>query len=129
MKHKHGAVICYTDNKGEVKVICKGYNKKGSFCNNIFPFKYKHSLHAEHDCLRTFGNKLDRYALHLSGIKYMMLVVRFKNGKLMNSKPCQICRRMLNDSILSKVYYSDENGLIKMIDLDEYRKDFNIKNM
>jgi len=126
MRNKHGAVICY-EKKGLVKIVSSGYNKKGRYNDFLTPCEY--SLHAEMDCLRNFGNKLDRHALRLVGKKFEMLVVRFKNGKLMNSKPCGVCMAMLEDSMLETISYSDEYGNIRRINLKEVRNKNNMEEM
>lgn len=115
MKHKHGAIICSTENGVGLKninVICSGYNKKGYYIDSSLPHTY--SLHAELDCLRKY-NKLSSTAFRDK--KYMMLVVRFRNGKVMNSKPCSNCMKKLRNANIGKVYYTGSDGLINMINL------------
>lgn len=48
-----------------------------------------------------------------------MLVVRVNaNGELVSSKPCGACAKMLVDSDIKKVYYSNYDGRIVRLDLN-----------
>lgn len=133
MKYKHGAVICYTDRKGVLKIVSTGYNKKGKhicfrgFRNKKYikvPF-VSTSIHAEDDCIRKLQNKINhRGREYLHNKNLMMLVVRFSNGRLCNSKPCSNCMNIINTfndnmSIIKSLYYSDKEGLIRKISYDK----------
>jgi len=99
-KHRHGCVVF----KGS-KIISIGFNEI-RHCWKLDK-KYKrwvNSLHAEQKAIIFSNCNLKRSSL---------LVVRInKNGKLVNSKPCNLCLGIINDVGISNVYFSDNSGEI-----------------
>jgi len=102
-KHRHGCVIF----KGS-KIIATGYNEI-RHCQRL-DRKYKrwvNSLHAEQKTIIFSDVSVKRCSL---------LVIRINNkGKLCNSKPCRLCMGLINDVGISKVYYSDSDGVVQEI--------------
>lgn len=98
MEYKHGAVVF--DN---FDIVSKGYNKRGTLAK-LKSKGFNYSVHAEADALR----KIKKI-----GTIDKLVVVRFKNNKLMNSKPCKSCMRLMRDRGVICVFYSDKNGNIE----------------
>lgn len=96
MRTKHSCIIF----KGK-KILTFGFNHERScYDGKIFP-----SVHAEMHALI----KMKRLRKNK---KYNMIVVRFHDGKLWNSKPCKYCLNEIKKYNISKVYYSMEDDLI-----------------
>jgi deoxycytidylate deaminase len=102
-KHRHGCVIFKNS-----KIISTGFNEI-RHCWKL-DRKYKkwvNSLHAEQKAIIFSETSLRRCSL---------LVVRInKKGNLVNSKPCKLCIGFITDVGISKVYYSDCFGSIRII--------------
>ncbi len=99
--HKHGAVAL---RKG--KVTGEGFNNKGSSAlQRLYARKVGKNL-----CLH---NHAEVAALNDANlVADTLVVVRVsRTGKLLNSKPCQICEELLKDSAVKRVYYSDGDGI------------------
>ena len=99
-KHRVAAVVF----KGN-RIISSGHNAVRA--NKINP-KYKvynEALHAEQAALLNLDwSKLRGYSI---------LVVRVNgSGKLIMSKPCSVCEKLLRHIGIKNVYYSNENGEI-----------------
>lgn len=97
MKEKHGCVIW--DKTGTLSV---GYNK-GGMMHKLQKYGYRYSIHAEADALMK---------LFCTTKGAHLLVVRFKNNKIMNSNPCAKCRWLMKFHMIKNVYYSDSEGNI-----------------
>lgn len=81
-------------------ILSKGHNYSHKSIKNFHPRfqKWKGSVHAEVDCII-------KARRGLTGT--VMYVVRIgKNGKLLNSKPCDRCFAYLQHVGIKKVYYS-----------------------
>ena len=89
MAYRHGAVLF---KGGKVHSV--------SFNNN---------RHAEIDCLHGLSQ-----CKKVKNLRYKILVVRINSdGKLLNSKPCQLCISHLRCSAsITKIFYSDDSGNI-----------------
>lgn len=101
-KQRHGCVIF----KGN-RILSSGYNEI-RYCNRIHS-KYRKwlesGIHAEQKAI-LYGN----YNYH----RCSLLVVRLNHkNELVNSKPCPVCTKMIQDMGIKNVYYSDETGYIK----------------
>jgi deoxycytidylate deaminase len=100
-KQRHGCIIF----KGGT-ILSTGFNEI-RYCNRI-NHKYRKwlesGIHAEQKALLYSNYSFTRCSL---------LVVRlnFKN-ELVNSKPCPVCSKMIQDMGIKNVYYSDEFGKI-----------------
>ena len=100
MKHCHGALAF---KKG--KIVGHGFNSRGSswlqrlYANalNMIEKKYEHAEVA---------------AIRRSQSADSLLVVRVNsNEELVNSKPCAICRALIEDSKIKHLYYSGTGEL------------------
>ena len=70
--------------------------------------KWINSLHAEQKTILFTQKNLKRCSI---------LVVRInKEDKLIYSKPCKLCWCLIIDSGISKIYYSDKDGEIKLLE-------------
>lgn len=116
----HGCVIA--NNR---YIFALGHNKKG----NLSKFKQYgyngNSIHAEADAVLNLLNNFGRNKQYCQiGEKFFMVVVRFKNGKLQNSRPCNECLRLIKKKRnIVEVYYSNEDGSIiclNMYNNEEY---------
>lgn len=98
MFNKHGAVLFYKNN---IETIAF----------NEYDSKYN-TKHAEQECINKYKNKIRKYKKDKK--KFNLLVIRLSTqNKLLNSKPCHECCRVLKESgIINKIYYSNENGHI-----------------
>lgn len=98
MFNKHGAVLFYKNN---IETIAF----------NEYDSKYT-TKHAEQECINKYKNKIRKYKKDKK--KFNLLVIRLSTqNKLLNSKPCIECCRVLKESgIINKIYYSNENGII-----------------
>jgi len=75
----------------------------------IHSVSFNDCRHAEIDCLDNLS-----YCKKLKGLRYKILVVRITlDGRLVNSKPCQLCiSHLKNSECITKIFYSDDNGNI-----------------
>lgn len=98
MFNKHGAVLFYKNN---IETIAF----------NEYDSKYN-TKHAEQECINKYKNKIRKYKKDKK--KFNLLVIRLSTqNKLLNSKPCSECCRVLKESgIINKIYYSNEHGYI-----------------
>ena len=104
-KHKHGCVIF----KGN-RIIASGYNeiRHCSKLNKKYR-KWINSLHAEQKTILFSQTPLKRCSL---------LVIRINNNyDLMASKPCKMCQSLISDVGITKVYFSNRNREIQMLEL------------
>jgi tRNA(Arg) A34 adenosine deaminase TadA len=92
-------------------VIFKGKNIAVSSHNSVrasrkVPKRFKEfeeSLHAE-------ASAIIKAKRNLTG--YSILVIRVRNGKLMNSKPCEMCQGFLDHVGIRRIFYSTNEGTI-----------------
>jgi tRNA(Arg) A34 adenosine deaminase TadA len=108
--YKGGSIIRHEPNSGSYL----GYRRR--FFNHDRPTR-----HAELSVV----HKVPRDILENCNI----LVVRVnKKGELTCAKPCPACYKVLVESGIKNIYYSDYNGEIKKlsknIDFDTYQKDY-----
>lgn len=64
--------------------------------NSVFYEPYKYGIHAEKSAIMNVKNK---NLLASSKI----VIVRLKDGKIVEAKPCEMCQNLLNKYKLSKV--------------------------
>jgi hypothetical protein len=106
--HKHGCVIM--DHRG--KVLASGYNH---WAPHSTIDKYLEKIRCD--------TEIEGYAFHAEVSTYfqipkrfrkdlILLVIRVKGDCLRNSKPCKKCQTFLRNKNI-RVYYSDENGIIR----------------
>lgn len=91
----HGALIMYRG-----KIVGRGYNK---FCvphvNRVNPW----SVHAEVAAIQDALRKIPKEYLR----KSTLLVVRINNnGEILNSYPCENCRKYISKMNIKIAYYS-----------------------
>lgn len=109
MTQRHGAVII---RNGEV--IARGTNRHESHLYHLF------SLHAEMDCIADLKKK---YTAEIKSRKWMrdcrMIVVRVSrengNERLRMSKPCQFCKRAIEETGIPIIFYSNEISMEKLV--------------
>ena len=87
----------------------------GTNARKTHPFALKNgypwaneAVHAE--CLAIIRGRLEDYKDH-----YLVVLRVDNNGKLAMSKPCAHCQGLIKQMNLSKVYYTNENGMIESL--------------
>lgn len=91
MIQKHGCVIVY-----KKKIIATGYNTMPTMFNN--------SLHAEINAMNKVKNK--QYLLKDAELYVVRIGTDSFNNVLKYSKPCENCRKKIEQNKIRKVYYS-----------------------
>jgi deoxycytidylate deaminase len=99
-KHKHGAII-YNGRK----IVSRGFNS--SKTHPLADRRYDYScLHAELDAIIKARGPVRNSS---------MAIVRVNNsGKLMNSKPCSYCMKLLKEKGIRYLTYSINGGVKKI---------------
>jgi deoxycytidylate deaminase len=96
-----------------------GYNTSRSYIDGIL----KPTLHAEMDVLKRYARKNTKSLVNsnvLKRKKCSILVIRInKDDELVNSKPCSSCMEHMRSINIKSVYYSDDDGDIVMLDLND----------
>ena len=87
---KHGAVLVCRG------IIIAGHNKCASFSR-------QHSLHAEVATIQKF---IARYPKDILQHSYLLVIRTNKKGNLLNSKPCDDCKRYIEKFNIPLIYYS-----------------------
>ena len=110
---KAGDSIIYNQHAAGIlqnkKIINYGINKYvNSSC------EYKRTIHAEISAFTNLSKKC------LKGLN--IIVIRIKNNRLKNSRPCNHCIDKLIKVGIYKVYYSNENGIIVSEIVEEMEK-------
>lgn len=95
LKFQH---IAYVVSNG--RVLAEGKNEIGNMAFGL----NVHTIHAEMAALK----KLKKRRRH----KYYVVVVRYCNGVLRNSKPCSLCKHIMINHGIKYVYYSTDDGNI-----------------
>ena len=99
---RHGAVVFKSGNP-----ISTGFNKmKESVYTQL---KDCWSIHAESDAIAKLRHNDD-----CDCVKDILVVRLNRGGSLVYSRPCDDCMIMLKENNIRKVYYSDNDGLIRM---------------
>jgi deoxycytidylate deaminase len=63
--------------------------------------------------METFDLHAEMSILHCARPDDVLIVLRFqKSGQLSCARPCPLCSRLIQKSGLSRVYYSDWNGVL-----------------
>lgn len=99
-KHKHAAILT----KGG-QVINTSVNKRtyNSLANRFNPVSEHASLHAEIGCILGISRKvLNKGTLYVGRID--------AQGKLVMSKPCEMCEAALKHVGIKKIYFTDVDG-------------------
>lgn len=106
--HQHGCVML--DKRGNV--VGSGANVWSPFNDRKFSIEQRHlcgapkssPLHAE---VRAYYSVPPRLRNNLT-----LVVIRYRNGVLRNSKPCANCQKFIDEKNI-RVFYSDDNGKIR----------------
>lgn len=102
--HRHGAIITYK------KLIVATATNTLRKNNNILKYGYEHpNLHAEAAAI------IKALQIWANLRNCEILVIRLGTTKLKNSKPCQNCMNIINETGIKKVTYSNENGNLQTI--------------
>ena len=93
MNFNHGCVLIHRG-----KIVGKGFN-----CYHDSNYKSEYSLHAE---INAINNGLKK--LHVNDLKKCELVIiRInKNGEMLNSRPCNNCKKVIEGYKIKKIFYS-----------------------
>lgn len=105
------------------RILSEGKNKVGSCSRVSAKDKFiKNSIHAEADALSKLDNKISKGA--------SLLVLRLNAGtqRLSNSKPCEICQRLIYNKGIKYVYVSNSNGIIEKYKVVRPKKEFKVNN-
>lgn len=94
--NRHAAAILVSGNG-----ICMSYNKQFSMYNTV---------HAEISVIKEFIAKTKIKSKLL--IKIDIIVIRFSNNTLKNSKPCFACINQMKKLGIRKVFYSNSDNII-----------------
>lgn len=107
-RFKLGAVIF----KGS-RIISASHNYLRS-CANIKPQyrKWSNSLHAEQAAILAAGEWSK-----LKGCDLLVMKISKTTGSISNARPCEFCMATMVHVGIKRVYYSDENGSIAVLDL------------
>ncbi len=90
------------------RVIGTGINRNNKPGKLRYKFYGKKAFHAELDVLSKFSvKKAKRATLYVAGIN--------KNGKLINSCPCENCKKLISLYSLKAVYFCDEKGNVNIL--------------
>lgn len=100
---RHGAVLF--DRSGKILSAKSNSLKTHPKLVKFTDYPY---LHAESACI--IGHGMD----NCDGLSLLVLRV-LKNDQVSLSKPCVICQRVIKDSGLKSVYYTDVNGMVKRL--------------
>lgn len=100
---RHGAVLF--DRSGKILSAKSNSLKTHPKLAKFTDYPY---LHAESACI--IGHGMD----NCDGLSLLVLRV-LKNDQVSLSKPCVICQRVIEDSGLKSVYYTDVNGMVKRL--------------
>lgn len=94
-KQKHGAVVVKSG-----RVIGIGYNKRRNNPDSVSPehIKTHCSTHAEIDAIRDAGWKVKGAVLYVARVN--------SSGKDRNSKPCERCEVVIEETQIKKVIYT-----------------------
>jgi len=102
------------DKKGQIISIGKNSFIKThpkQFSYNQYSNPFKLFLHAEIDAL--LKNKTDN--------GYMMIIARMtKTGLIRSAKPCIGCFNAIQESNIKKVYYTNNEGELTLLDEEKY---------
>lgn len=100
---RHGAVLF--DRSGKILSAKSNSLKTHPKLAKFTDYPY---LHAESACI--IGHGMD----NCDGLSLLVLRV-LKNDQVSLSKPCVICQRVIEDSGLKSVYYTDVTGAVKRL--------------
>ena len=95
------------------KLICCGYNTEQSYYKHNKYNEMSCSMHAEINCLlKLISTKL----YYISKDKLMRKrYVLYTTSSVTNSKPCNNCLNMLYKYNVNKIYYTNDNKIIKIL--------------
>lgn len=100
---KYAAIIIHRN-----KIIGIGYNHLISNSSNVSQCiyeTYKHSIHAEKNAIM---NVKDKTKLSSSKI----VIIRLSDGNIVQAKPCDMCKNLLDKYKLCKIYTLYEDKII-----------------
>lgn len=95
-QHKIGAIVV---NNG--KILSTGFNKMKTHPLSPHPFK---SCHAEFMAIKYLSQKDLKNAT-------IYVLRKSRDGKYANAKPCFSCRKLIEDSGIKKIIYTDTNSV------------------
>ena len=118
IRRQYGALI--TKNK---RIIATGYNGSASgepnCCDTEECWREEHNIPHGQQYEKCVAIHAEANAITQAGIDTCygatMYLSGFENGKRITAEPCEMCKRLIINSRLAKVYIRDENGLTKCI--------------
>lgn len=103
-KQRHGAIVVKSG-----RVLGTGYNKNKNNPMQVSPehIKTHCSRHAEIEAIRDAGFAVDGAILYVARVN--------RQGKTLNSKPCNYCQVVIESTQIKKVVYTESEANVSFI--------------
>jgi deoxycytidylate deaminase len=103
-RQRHGAIVVKSG-----RVLGTGYNKNKNNPMQVSPehIKTHCSRHAEVEAIRDAGFAVDGAILYVARVN--------RQGKTLNSKPCNYCQAVIESTQIKKVIYTESEANVSFI--------------
>jgi deoxycytidylate deaminase len=103
-RQRHGAIVVKSG-----RVLGTGYNKNKNNPMQVSPehIKTHCSRHAEVEAIRDAGFDVDGAILYVARVN--------RQGKTLNSKPCNYCQAVIESTQIKKVIYTESEANVSFI--------------